>query len=183
MDEAGLNLPGEVSVLTEVKLSTIASLLNGNISRLWSASLTALAQGLNRTYGCSLTGENLDNPAVPDIQVNWDDLIARIRPLTISGSIAVLLKELGLTIILVEHRLDLAAKYANSVVVMDKGNVVLTGTPREIFTSEKARLIGVGIPKVTKLYQHLEKNGLKLRNVPVTTLDIVNLLREILKDA
>ncbi len=92
-------------------------------------------------------------------------------------------KELGITIILVEHRLDLAAKYANRVVVMDKGNVALAGTPRDIFTSEKARLIGVGIPKVTKLYQHLKKNGLVLRNVPVTTQDIVNLLREILKDA
>ena len=92
-------------------------------------------------------------------------------------------KKLNITIILVEHRLDLAAKYANRVVVMDKGNVALAGTPREIFTSEKARLIGVGIPKAIKLYQHLKKNGFELRNVPVTPKDTVNLLREVLKDA
>ena len=66
---------------------------------------------------------------------------------------------------------------------MDKGNVALAGTPREIFTSEKARLIGVGIPKAIKLYQHLKKNGFELRNVPVTPKDTVNLLREVLKDA
>ncbi|PVX23838.1 MAG: energy-coupling factor ABC transporter ATP-binding protein [Candidatus Bathyarchaeum sp.] len=90
-------------------------------------------------------------------------------------------KKLGITIILVEHRLDLAAKYANKVIVMNKGSVALIGTPREIFTSEEARLIGVGIPKATKLYQHLKKRGINLKTVPVTTEETVNLLREMLK--
>jgi len=90
-------------------------------------------------------------------------------------------KKLGITLILVEHRLDLAAKYANNVIVMDEGSVVLNGTPREIFTSEEARLIGVGIPKATKLYQHLKQNGVHLKTAPVTTEETVNLLREALK--
>jgi energy-coupling factor transporter ATPase len=92
-------------------------------------------------------------------------------------------KKLGITIILVEHRLDLAAKYANQVIVMNEGKVALTGTPREIFTSEKARLIGIGIPKATKLYQHLKQNGVELRAVPVTPEEAANLLREVLKRA
>jgi len=90
-------------------------------------------------------------------------------------------KKLGITIILVEHRLDLAAKYANKVIVMNEGTVALTGTPREIFTSEKARLIGVGIPKATKLYQHLKRQGVTLKTIPVTTEETANLLREMLK--
>jgi energy-coupling factor transporter ATP-binding protein EcfA2 len=89
-------------------------------------------------------------------------------------------KKLGITIILVEHRLDLAAKHANHVVVMDKGTIVLQGTPREIFTSEQASLIGIGIPKATKLYQNLKKNGVQLRTVPVTPHEIAELLREVL---
>jgi energy-coupling factor transporter ATPase len=89
-------------------------------------------------------------------------------------------KKLGITIILVEHRLDLAAKYANRVIVMNKGSIALSGTPREIFMSEDARLIGVGIPKATKLYQHLKQNGVQLKTVPVTTEETVNLLREAL---
>jgi energy-coupling factor transporter ATPase len=89
-------------------------------------------------------------------------------------------KKLGITIILVEHRLDLAAKYANRVIVMNKGSIALSGTPREIFMSEDARLIGVGIPKATKLYQHLKQNGVQLQTVPVTTEETVNLLREAL---
>jgi energy-coupling factor transporter ATPase len=92
-------------------------------------------------------------------------------------------KKLGITIILVEHRLDLAAKYANHVIVMNEGKVALTGTPREIFTSEKARLIGIGIPKATKLYQHLKQNGVELKAVPVTPEEAATLLREVLKRA
>jgi energy-coupling factor transporter ATPase len=90
-------------------------------------------------------------------------------------------KKLDITIILVEHRLDLAAKYANHVIVMDEGKVVLNGTPREIFASEEARLIGVGIPKATRLYQQLKQNGIHLKTVPVTTEETANLLREALK--
>jgi energy-coupling factor transporter ATPase len=92
-------------------------------------------------------------------------------------------KKLGITIILVEHRLDLAAKYANHVIVMDKGTVALTGTPKDIFTSEKAHLIGIGIPKATKLYQHLRKAGVDLKAVPVTPEEAATLLREVLKRA
>lgn len=91
-------------------------------------------------------------------------------------------KSLGMTVILVEHRLDLAARYANHVVVMDKGKVVLDGDPRAVLGSQKARLLGVGIPKATRLYQILkEKNWFNASEVPVTTKEMVKLLREVLK--
>ncbi|MBT8172224.1 ATP-binding cassette domain-containing protein, partial [Candidatus Bathyarchaeota archaeon] len=92
-------------------------------------------------------------------------------------------KKLGITIILVEHRLDLAAQYANHVIVMNKGKIALSGSPREIFTSDRARLIGVGIPKSTKLYQHLKQNGLHLKNIPITPKETAKLLREIINGA
>jgi len=90
-------------------------------------------------------------------------------------------KKLGITIVLVEHRLDLASKYANHVIVMDQGKVVLDGEPRGVFNSEKARLIGVGVPKATRLYQVLRENGTRLRRVPVTSEEAASLLREVLK--
>jgi energy-coupling factor transporter ATPase len=90
-------------------------------------------------------------------------------------------KQLRITIILVEHRLDLASKYANCVIVMEEGKVVLNGEPREIFNSEKARLIGVGIPKATQLYQHLKTHGVNLKEVPVTPKETADILREVLK--
>jgi len=90
-------------------------------------------------------------------------------------------KKLGITIILVEHRLDLASKYADHVIVMDEGKVLLDGEPREVFNSERARMIGVGVPKATRLFQILKENGIHLSRVPVTSEEASSLLREVLK--
>jgi len=89
-------------------------------------------------------------------------------------------KKLGITVVLVEHRLDLASKYADHVVIMDKGKIILDGEPRKIFDSEEARLIGVGIPKVTRLYQFLKEQGVLLGRVPVASEEASQLLREVL---
>ena len=90
-------------------------------------------------------------------------------------------KKLGITVVLVEHRLDLASKYANHVIVMDEGKIVLDGEPRSVFNSEEARLIGVGIPKATRLYQILkDDNGIHLSKAPVNSEEASQLLREVL---
>jgi energy-coupling factor transporter ATPase len=120
----------------------------------------------------------------PDIMV-LDEPTSFLDPLgarKIFEVIDELNKSLGMTVILVEHRLDLAARYANHVIVMDKGKVVLDGDPRTVLGSQEALLLGVGIPKATRLYQILkEENGLMKDKVPVTTEEIVELLREVLK--
>jgi len=90
-------------------------------------------------------------------------------------------KKLGITVVLVEHRLDLASQYANHVIVVDEGKIVLDGEPREVFTSETARLIGVGIPKATRLYQVLKEGGIRLSRVPVTSWEASQLLQEVLR--
>jgi energy-coupling factor transporter ATPase len=91
-------------------------------------------------------------------------------------------KSLGITVVLVEHRLDLTARYADHIIVMDEGKVVLDGAPREILDSEEARLIGVGIPKATRLYQILRKDGIRFGNgVPLSSEEMATMLREALK--
>lgn len=91
-------------------------------------------------------------------------------------------KKLGITVVLVEHRLDLTAKYADHIIVMNDGKVVLDGEPREILSSEEARLIGIGIPKATRLYHILRKDGIKLGNtIPLSSDEMANLLKEALK--
>ncbi|MGQ9530350.1 MAG: energy-coupling factor ABC transporter ATP-binding protein [Candidatus Bathycorpusculaceae bacterium] len=91
-------------------------------------------------------------------------------------------KKLGITVVLVEHRLDLTAKYADHIIIMDDGKVILDGEPREILSSEEARLIGIGIPKTTRLYHILRKDGIKLGNtIPLSSDEMVDLLKEALK--
>ena len=80
--------------------------------------------------------------------------------------IAKLSRELQLTTLLVEHRLDVVSRYANRVVVMDNGKIALNGTPREVY-NDKARLIGIGLPKVTMLFHLLRKDGFDVNN-PIT---------------
>jgi energy-coupling factor transport system ATP-binding protein len=85
----------------------------------------------------------------------------------------------GITVVLVEHRLDLTAKYANHLVVMDEGKVCLEGDPREILNSAETRLIGVGIPKATLLYQLLKKDGLNVGdNTPLSSEELADQLLE-----
>jgi energy-coupling factor transporter ATPase len=88
-------------------------------------------------------------------------------------------RNLGITVVLVEHRLDLTARYADHIIIMAEGKVVLDGDPHEILRSEEARLIGVGIPKATRLYQILTKDGMRLGDtVPLSSEDMVHLIKE-----
>ena len=91
-------------------------------------------------------------------------------------------KRLGITVVLVEHRLDLTAKYTDHIVIMDEGKVVQDGDPHEILRSEEARLIGIGIPKATRLYQILKKDGVSLgAELPLSSDDMARMIREALK--
>lgn len=90
-------------------------------------------------------------------------------------------RNLGITVVLVEHRLDLTAKYADHIIVMDQGKILLEGDPHEILKSEEARLVGVGIPKATRLYQMLLKDGAKLGDVvPLSSDEMAALIKEAL---
>ena len=91
-------------------------------------------------------------------------------------------KTLGITVVLVEHRLDLTAHYANHIVVMDEGKIILDGDPHQILNAEETRLIGVGIPKATILYKMLKKDGAKLGNtIPLSSDEMAKLLKEALE--
>lgn len=117
----------------------------------------------------------------PDIIV-LDEPTSFLDPLSaekIFEVIARLNKEQGITVILVEHRLDLTAKYTNHLVVMDKGNIRLEGDPRSILNNEETRLIGVGIPKATLLYQMLKKEGFNLPDtIPLSSEELADQLLE-----
>lgn len=100
----------------------------------------------------------------------------------IFGVISELNESLDVTVILIEHRLDLVARYANHVVVMDAGKVILDGEPREVLNSEKTRMLGVGIPKATRLYQLLEEQkALHSKKVPIMAEEMGELVRGALK--
>lgn len=86
-------------------------------------------------------------------------------------------REFELTIILIEHRVDLAVRYADRVVVFDQGRVIANGHPEEVFGAEESRLAGVGMPKIIELGKRLARRGVKIDGLPLTVEDFVSKMR------
>ncbi len=74
----------------------------------------------------------------------------------------------SMTIILIEHRMDLAVKHVNRVIIFNEGEVLDDGPPEKIFSKEDTRLVGVGIPRIADLAKRLSKRGLKFNRLPMT---------------
>ncbi len=85
--------------------------------------------------------------------------------------------QLGITVIMVEHRLDLIARVADRLLVMDNGMIVEDGTPREVFAKDNSSLRNIGIPTITRLYQALNSLGPK-GDVPLTVDEVADLIRQ-----
>ncbi len=72
-------------------------------------------------------------------------------------------KEYGMTILIAEHRLDLLSKYANRLIVMDNGEVILDKKIEEILCKIDLEALGVNEPLFSKLTRLLRsKYGLDL---------------------
>jgi len=78
-----------------------------------------------------------------------------------------LMKEKGKTIILVEHKMDLIAEYADNLIVLNEGEIVLQGPTREVFANPRFGEHNIQYPHVTEVALHLQKNGVKLNYVPI----------------
>ena len=67
-------------------------------------------------------------------------------------TVASLNKELGMTVVMVEHEMETMARYVDRFIVLDKGEVILDGTPEEVFKHRDVfERIGIFIPNVTEI--------------------------------
>lgn len=80
-----------------------------------------------------------------------------------------LLKAQNKTIILVEHKIDLIAEYADRVVVMDDGEIIFNGETHEVLSNDKIEQHNVSMPIVSKLaYKLNEEKPEFFKNIPIT---------------
>jgi len=77
-------------------------------------------------------------------------------------------REYRMTIILIEHRMDLAVRHVDRAIVFTGGKIVADGPPYEVFASEDTRLTGVGIPKIVELSKLLSRRGIVFKENPLT---------------
>lgn len=92
-----------------------------------------------------------------------------------------MLNQKGITIVLITHYMEEAAQ-AERVVVMDKGRVIMDGTPKEIFSEvERLKSVGLNVPQVTELAHELRKSGVKIPADILSEKECVEELIKILK--
>ena len=79
------------------------------------------------------------------------DLVARMH------------RESGITVILVSHSMEDVAKYVQRIIVMNQGNVMYDGTPKEVFRHyRELEAVGLAAPQVTYLMNELKGYGLNV---------------------
>jgi energy-coupling factor transporter ATPase len=86
-------------------------------------------------------------------------------------------KKKGVTIILITHYMEEVVG-SDYVFVMDKGSIVMQGTPREIFSDvETLKAHRLDVPQITELAYELKKSGVDLPDGILTRQELLEALR------
>lgn len=88
-------------------------------------------------------------------------------------------KKEGVTIILITHYMEEVID-ADHVYVMDKGRLVMDGTPRQIFSQvDKLKELRLDVPQVTELAYELKKSGLAIKDGIIRNEELVEELKRL----
>ena len=85
----------------------------------------------------------------------------------------------GKTIILVEHKLELIAEYAQNILVLDEGEIILSGKAEEVLNNKILLEKEIGMTQYSILAYELEKaRKVELKEIPITKEKTVELLKK-----
>jgi energy-coupling factor transport system ATP-binding protein len=94
----------------------------------------------------------LDEPTAGLDPAGREEILTQLRALHSKG---------GMTVVLVTHSMEDAAKTAGRILVMRAGKIVMDGKPKEIFSQgERLREMGLNAPQITLLADELARRGL-----------------------
>ncbi|MEM0456204.1 MAG: ATP-binding cassette domain-containing protein [Nitrososphaerota archaeon] len=91
-------------------------------------------------------------------------------------------KELGTSIIMAEHRVELLADKVDRVIVMQKGRIIKDGRPREIFVSEEMVPYGIPVPKVVSMAKGVNKYFQVFNEIPLSSEEFEQDIRRFVHD-
>jgi len=87
--------------------------------------------------------------------------------------------ESGMTVVLVEHKVEWIANFADRVVALHEGQILLNGKPRDVLTSDVLTDKGFGISRYTSVARKAKEIGLwKLDKFPITLEEAVEGFRK-----
>lgn len=164
----------------KVELNAFGALRDVGISEeLYDVSPLALSGGQKRRV--AIAGVLAMEPEV----LVLDEPMAGLDP---AGRVEIfellkrLYQERKITIVLVSHSMEDVAEYADRMIVMNQGQIVLDGAPRKVFRYEKElEQIGLGVPQATSLMHQLAAKGADVREDCMTVEESVEAILEWLK--
>lgn len=87
-----------------------------------------------------------------------------------------LMKEKGKTIILIEHKIELIAEYADHIIVMNDGRIVMDGSTQDVLSNIKLSDYNVTLPQYAVLGYEMKKNNMNIDRIPITESQAVEIL-------
>lgn len=117
----------------------------------------------------------LDEPTSQLDPLGSRDVFAAIRQLS----------RQGLTVVMMEHKLEWVAAFADRVIALAGGQVILDGPPREVLTSPLLETQHIGRPRFIRAAAQARKLGLWPANqpLPITLAETVAGFERVLKEA
>lgn len=118
----------------------------------------------------------------PEILV-LDECTTQLDPLG-SEEIFDIVKQLnarGITVIMVDHDMERVARYADTVVVLNRGEIAAIGSPEEVFSRPDVEEYGIDIPDYVKLSHALMAHGYDLAEIAIVEDALVTALTEALR--
>jgi len=86
-------------------------------------------------------------------------------------------KKIGMTIVIVEHRLDLVVGIADKLIILSNGKIIENNNPKQVLHYSNQLIPEIGIPVISRLYRNLAKSNYDFDNVIVTVKDMVKEMR------
>lgn len=88
-------------------------------------------------------------------------------------------KEQNMTIVLVTHQMNDVSDYADHVIVIEAGNVVKEGSPKEVFSDASWLLEKqLGVPTTLAFVEKLKEKGWSTDKMPLTLDELANAILE-----
>lgn len=155
----------------------------------WALKITGL-EGLEKEFPPNLSGGQKQRLVIasvlavkPEVLV-LDEPTSQLDPIgreQVLSLITLLNKEQGITIVLVEHNTEYLFDFADRIIVLDRGEVVMEGKPREVFEeADYLRKLGIKIPVSVKIGAELKRKGL-LQKAALSDEELIEALNALLK--
>lgn len=86
----------------------------------------------------------------------------------------------GLTVVFTDHDMERVAEIADRIIVLYEGEVVLIGTPEEVFSNDKLKDYNILPPDYYQLYTRLQEENLYNSEIVLEEKDAINMVKEVI---